>query len=199
MFIFSNELERLTEDQLIQGILKNKPGAAGVLYDRYAPVLLGLCMRYCGNREDAEDVMHDGLIQILRHLHSFKARHHGAFEGWMKRIMINTSLNFLRIKKSRDFIRQDEIHLSNQPDAHDDTTALPGIDLSREELLSMIASLPEGYRAVFNMYVFDDYSHKEIAEILGCSENTSKSQLSKARALLRKKIEEVVHVKYAEQ
>lgn len=187
----------MTEEQLIQAILKNKPGAAGMLYDRYAPVMLGLCMRYCGNREDAEDVMHDGLIRILQHLNTFKSRHPGAFEGWMKRIMVNTSLNFLRYKnKNRALFASQEApdHISEEDD---EEPILSGAEFSREELLSMIASLPEGYRSVFNMYVFDDYSHKEIAEVLGCAENTSKSQLSKARAMLRRKIEESARVKYA--
>ena len=188
----------MTEEQLIETILKNKPGAAGMLYDRYAPVLLGLCLRYCGNREDAEDVLHDGLIRILEHMDKFKSRHPGAFEGWMKRIVINASLNFLRYKnKNRGLFACQEA--PDQPsDESTDEPNLPGTEFTQEELLDMIASLPEGYRAVFNMYVFDDFSHKEIAEALGFTENTSKSQLSKARAMLRKKITEVARVKYAE-
>jgi RNA polymerase sigma-70 factor (ECF subfamily) len=168
----------------------------GVLYDRYAPVLLGLCKRYCGNIEDAEDVLHDGFIKVLQNLSKFTPRGNGSFEGWMKRIMVNTALNHLRNKSKEKNLFSlvapgNETLTENSGDDHQFFTEISG-KVSKEELMLMICSLPNGYRTVFNLYVFESYSHKEIAETLGCTENTSKSQLSKARAMLRKQLNRIV-------
>lgn len=160
------------------------------MYDSYAPAFLSLCIRYCGNREDAEDVLHDGFIKIIRNIDSFRARQPGSLAAWMKRIMINTALNFLR-SKQKDFKIFNSNYPGDLPDVTDEAEGIedePYISLDPEEVLRWICLLPAGYRTVFNLYVFEEFSHKEIAGELGISENTSKSQLSKARALLRKQI-----------
>jgi RNA polymerase sigma-70 factor, ECF subfamily len=159
------------------------------LYDSYAPRFLGLCYRYCGNREDAEDIMHDGFLQIIRSIHRFRSRGEGSMEAWMKRIMVTTSLKYLRdhakYRKSLVFDQIDD--QVNLPEENDD---YPYPEISQEQLLSLITELPLGYRTVFNFYVMENYSHREIAEMLGCSESTSKTQLLKARAWLQRRIKE---------
>jgi len=170
--------------------------AAAEVYDRFAPALLGLCKRYCGNIEDAEDVLHDGFIKILQNLSKFEKRTNGSFEGWMKRIMINTALNHIRSKaREKDIFDFNTLpeEISVQ-ETEEEFLFLKEIEskISKEKLMSMIGDLPVGYRTVFNLYVFESYSHKEIAETLRCSENTSKSQLSKARSLLRKQLKQVL-------
>ena len=159
------------------------------IYDRYAPKFLGLCFRYCGNREDAEDIMHDGFLNIIRNARQFRSRGEGSLEAWMKRIMITTSLKYLRDhakdKKLLVFEPENEPVNNVNDEDHD-----PYPEISQEQLLKLITELPLGYRTVFNFYVLEDYSHKEIAELLQCSENTSKTQLMKARAWLKKRIRE---------
>ena len=182
------------ESALIKEVRRKDRKALEELHDRYAPSLLGICLRYCGNRPDAEDVLHDSFIRIITHLESFEERPDCSFEGWMKRITVHTALNFLR-DKNRKFRWIDPDPVPEIPDEDDDEElTLAGLagHLNKEEILSMILDLPPGYRSVFNLYVFEEYSHREIAETLSCTENNSKSQLSKARSLLRKKIAEVV-------
>jgi RNA polymerase sigma-70 factor (ECF subfamily) len=179
-----------SEDQLIKGAVSRRTDAIKLLYEKHAPSLLSLCLRYCGNIADAEDVLHDGFIKIIKNLHTFKPKEGGSFTGWMKRIMVNTSLNHLRAKsKENKFISLDPLvdKMIISDEEETEQTFNPDT-ISQESVMKMICELPAGYRTVFNMYVFEDYSHREIAEILNFSENTSKSQLSKARAVLKKKL-----------
>jgi RNA polymerase sigma-70 factor, ECF subfamily len=164
------------------------------IYDAYAPALLSLCLRYCGNIEDAEDVLHDGFIKIIRNLHKFRKRDKGSFEGWMKRIVVNTALNFLRNSaRERHFLDIDPIQEKLSAPSEEETILDEIKDkVDVQTVMDLVCQLPAGYRAVFNMYVFESFSHREIAATLNCSENTSKSQLSKARAMLRKKLNELV-------
>jgi RNA polymerase sigma-70 factor (ECF subfamily) len=157
----------------------------GALYDRHASWLLAVCLRYTGNREDAEDVLHDGFMKIIGSFDSFKQT--GSLEGWMRKIMVNTALNYIRNhKKERIFTSlEPDSDIIHDPSEQDDFT---GNELSGEQLMEMICSLPVGYRTVFNLYVMENHSHREISEMLGITENTSKSQLSKARAYLRKRL-----------
>jgi RNA polymerase sigma-70 factor (ECF subfamily) len=159
------------------------------LYNRYAPRFLGLCYRYCGSHEDAEDIMHDGFLNIIRSIHRFRSRGEGSLEAWMKRIMITTSLKYLRDHaKYRKNLVFDSI--DDQINIPEETDEYPYPVISQEQLLQLITELPLGYRTVFNFYVMENYSHKEIAEILKVSESTSKTQLLKARAWLQQRIKE---------
>ena len=181
---------------LIKDVLNNRSKALETLYDRYAPALLSLCFRYAGNMQDAEDILHDGFIKVIRNLSSFEPRPDSSLEAWMKKIMTNTALNFLRDhakeRKQVDIDRIGERMIFSDDDPVEfDLAHLP---VSQDQILQFIAELPAGYRTVFNLYVFEEYSHKEIGERLNCSENTSKSQLSKARALLRARISEKVNI-----
>jgi len=181
---------------LIKDILHNRTKALEELYDRFAPALLSLCFRYAGNMQDAEDILHDGFIKIIKNLSDFQPRPGGSLEAWMKRIMTNTALNFLRDhskeRKQLDLDKiQDKINLAEHEPVDFDLAHLP---VNQDQILQMIAELPAGYRTVFNLYVFEEYSHKEICEHLNCSESTSKSQLSKARAVLRARIHETMNI-----
>jgi len=180
---------------LIKDILQNRSKALEALYDRFAPSLLSLCFRYTGNMQDAEDVLHDGFIKIIKSLPDFQPRPDGSLQAWMKRIMTNTALNFLRDHaKDRKLLDLDKVRekLHLPEDEHPDFD-LAHLPVSQDQILQLIGELPAGYRTVFNLYVFEEYSHKEICEKLNCTESTSKSQLSKARAVLRARISETVN------
>ncbi|MCX6268107.1 MAG: RNA polymerase sigma factor [Bacteroidetes bacterium] len=185
------------EEDLIKKAIARDVRAIEALYDRYAPSMLSVCCRYCGNRDDAEDVLHDGFIKIMQHIGGFKIRSDGSLEAWMRRIIVNTALNFLRSRlKEKNFV--DIVPILEKIDFHDEEEFDPEekyLRVDRDRIMEMIGELPTGYRTVFNLYVFEQYGHKEIAELLQCSENTSKSQLSKARAFLRKKMNELVNKK----
>ena len=171
--------------------LRDKTYTVESLYVKYAPALLSVCLRYCGNLADAEDVLHDGFIKIIRNLPKFKHRSNGTLESWMKRIMVNTALNYIRDhSKEKKFLDIDPISECINIAELEDTwfDELAG-KINPDKVMEMICELPPGYRTVFNMYVFESYSHREIAGLLGCSENTSKSQLSKARGMLRKRLD----------
>ena len=171
--------------------LRDKTYTVESLYVKYAPALLSVCLRYCGNLADAEDVLHDGFIKIIRNLPKFKHRSNGTLGSWMKRIMVNTALNYIRDhSKEKKFLDIDpiseRINIAEQEDTWFDELAGK---INPDKVMEMICELPPGYRTVFNLYVFESYSHREIAGLLGCSENTSKSQLSKARGMLRKRLD----------
>ena len=179
----------ISDDQIIKGCRKGKRHAFNMLYKKYASVMLGICMRYSRNRPEAEDVLQEGFIRVFNNINSFEGR--GSFEGWLKRIMVNTAIN--QFKAGKKHMIYDDIDTSSRAIAALSTTAGEEVyegDFSQEELLGMINDLPDGYRMVFNLFVIEEMSHKEIAAILEFSENTSKSQLSKARKWLRARIVE---------
>jgi RNA polymerase sigma-70 factor (ECF subfamily) len=180
---------------MIKDILSNRTKAVETLYDRYAPSLLSLCFRYAGNMQDAEDILHEGFIKILKNLQDFQPRPDGSLEAWMKRIMINAALNFLRDHaKEKKQLDLDTIHDRLNISEENNDFDLAHLPVTQNQILRMIGELPTGYRTVFNLYVFEEYSHKEICQQLNCTESTSKSQLSKARAVLRSKIYETVNI-----
>lgn len=183
-----------SETALIKEVKKRNRKALEELHNRYAPSLLGLSFRYCGNRSDAEDVLHDAFIKILSGIDAFIERPGNSFEGWLKRITINTALNFIRSKSRANFLVDLNTSLEEPQEEQvaDDPLFKLGEFLTKDMILQMICELPDGYRTVFNLYVFEEYSHKEIATELNFTENTSKTQLFKARAFLRKKILEAV-------
>jgi len=151
--------------------------------------MLGICMRYCKRKDEAEDVMHEGFIKVFSNIAKFRGE--GSFEGWIKRIMINTSLSHYHANLKHYF--QSNINdLEDMLSADDDdNNGVYSNAPSRAQLLSLIQELPDGYRFVFNMYVFEDFSHKQIAAKLEISVNTSKSQLAKARRQLQKKLQSI--------
>jgi len=177
-------------------ILTDRPKSAieitELLYEKHAPGFLSMCIRYCGNIKDAEDVLQDGFIKIIKNLSNFKTRKDGSFEGWMKRIVMNTILNYIRDHAREKRFLDIEVFTDRLADQKEEETHFEELanKIDTDEVMNMICELPCGYRTVFNLYVFESYSHQEIAKELGFSESTSKSQLSKARALLRKRLDQ---------
>ncbi len=179
-----------SDDQIIVGCLDGKRKAFSQLFERYAPVMLGVCMRYCKNRIDAEDVMQDGFIKVFGQIHKF--RRDGSFEGWIKRIMINSAIDNYKSNLKHAFHEDvsEILQASEMADYHDDDDDLPDeMNIPHGKLMEMIQELPDGYRVVFNLFAIENFNHKDIASLLGISENTSKTQLLKARKALRKRIE----------
>ena len=168
------------KEQLIETCLKDNPKAQKMLYDTYSSVLFGICLRYSKNEEEAQDILQDSFIKIFTKLDTYQFT--GSFEGWLKRIVTNTSIEYYRKKITMEHLEE----IGFNPYLAIDSDR--GLEV--EELLKMIQELPEGYRMVFNMYAIDGYTHGEIATKLNISEGTSKSQLSRARAYLQRKFKE---------
>ncbi|MEX2591682.1 MAG: RNA polymerase sigma factor [Anditalea sp.] len=171
-----------TEADIIKGCLKGERKAQQLLYEMYCGKFLALCIRYIKDRDMAEDVMIEGFMKIFQKLSQFKEK--GSFEGWMKKIIIRESLIALRKHKNFGL----EINLDSHEDFH--VHHYESTDMEAAELMEMIQDLPLGYRTVFNLYAIEGFAHAEISELLGISENTSKSQLSRARSLLKQKLAE---------
>jgi len=152
-----------------------------LLYERFSSKMYGVCLRYTENVEDANDVMQEGFIKVYKSLPKFRGE--GSFEGWIRRIFINTSIEHFR--KKVKLYNVNEVHENTIEDAE-----LDALDsLAAKDILNIINELSPGYKQVFNMHVVEGYSHKEIAEILGITEGTSKSQLARAKGALKKIIE----------
>ncbi len=157
------------------------------IYRKYAKRMLSVCMRYAPGREQAEDMMHDGFIQVFRSLDKFTDRGEGSMRAWMERVMINTCLQQLRKK---DLLRNSSLVEAEKEPADDDSLETAAERIPAPVLRGFIQELPPGYRAVFNLYVFEGMSHKEIAEKLNIKEKTSSSQLYRAKCLLASQIKE---------
>ena len=169
--------------KLIESCIKGDRASQKVLYDRLAPRMFPVCIRYVGDRTLAEDILQDGFITLFTHLDSYKGE--GSFEGWARKIFVTTALMSLR--------KKDALKMSDELDAArsmkaDMTTQIQSIGY--KELMELITTLPPGFRTVFNMYAIEGFSHKEIGEMLGISETTSRTQLSRARIWLQNKIKE---------
>ena len=168
--------KELTEAEIVHRCLQNDAPAQNELYRRYAGKMIGICMRYTHNREDANDVLQDGFVKVFLNLKSFKGE--GSFEGWIKRIMINTALKHyqknLKYKNESDIDAAFDLSFDNRIISNMGVT----------ELMKHVQNMPDGYRTIFNLYVIEGYQHNEIGDLLGISEGTSKSQLSRARNYL---------------
>ena len=172
----------VTEKELINGVRKGNRQAQQALYEKYSPVLFGLCRRYVKSYEDSEDVMVEGFYKIMSKIDQYTGK--GNFEGWMKRIMVNESL--MHIRKRHNLNMTVEIADYDMP--KDPTIEQ---DLAAQDILDLLDKLPTGYRTVFNLYVIEGYKHREIAEILQISINTSKSQLILAKKRMKEMVEEL--------
>lgn len=172
----------MTEDELIQGCIRGDATCQKEVFHRYASHMLGVCNRYARNPADAEDILQDGFIKVFNKIHQFKSE--GSFEGWIRRIMVNTALKKYSLRRFEkevsgyDITDKDESSL--EPTAYN--------YLTEKDLLHLINNLPDGYRMIFNLYVIEGYQHEEIAVMLKIQPGTSRSQLVKARAMLQKQI-----------
>jgi len=173
----------LSEADLIAACVRGEHRAQRQLYDQLAGLMLTVCRRYLKHREDAEEALILGFAKMFRALPNY--RFAGSFEGWVRRIMVNESLMQLRQRELMTVSFEDFA----QPENLATTAATADTQLQAEDLMGLLATLPPGYRTVFNLYALEGYGHQEIAELLGISEGTSKSQLSKARALLQRRIQ----------
>jgi len=175
----SNQL--LPESDLIKGCIEGDPQMHRLLYDRFSSMMYAVCLRYSDNIEDANDVMQEGFIKVYNSLSKFRAE--GSFEGWVRRIFINTSIEHFR-KKVKLY------NVSEVPENTVEDGDLSALDvLAARDIMNIINQLSPGYKVVFNMHVIEGYSHKEIAKILGITEGTSKSQLARAKAVLKRILE----------
>lgn len=172
----------MDDTSLVIECVKGDSRAQRMLFERFSKKMLGVCMRYAKSTEQAEDVLQDGFIKVFSKLNDFK--HDGSLEGWIRRIMVNTSLD--QIRKENKLLGNTSL---DNVDYKLQDNAFVLENLAAKDLMKMVQSMPVGYKVVFNMFAIEGYSHKEISEHLGISENTSKSQYSRARAYLRERLE----------
>lgn len=167
--------------ELVNHCLAGDSQAQKQLYDRFSPRMLGVCYRYVQNEHEAEDVLQEGFIRAFRYLKDFRGD--GSLEGWLRRIMVTTALNY--IKSQKNFRAEFEITIAREETASE-LDALERIE--NEELMNLIQQLSPGYRAVLNLYAIEGYSHKEIGDMLGIEESTSRSQFARAKQWLLKRL-----------
>jgi len=177
----------LDQNELITGCINGDTNCQKELFRLYSGKLLSVCIRYTRHRMEAEDILQDAFIKIFQNLQKFEGK--GSFEGWMRRITVNTALK--NYKKSS--YQKESIGLEDYQEGALDPDVLAS--LGEEEILNVIAELPKGYRIVFNLYVIEGFSHREIAQQLGIQESTSRSQLVKARNMLKTKITQLMRIR----
>lgn len=182
----------MDDSQLIIACKKQDRNAQKVLYERYAPVMMTVCLRYSKEEETARDLLHDGFIRAFTQIDSFRGN--GSFEGWLRRIFVNLALeNYRKEKQKNRFmeeygsLKKDEVVVTDEDDPLDIG------DIPREEVMGMIRDLSPGYRTVFNLFIFEEMSHREIAAMLGITEAASRSQFFRAKSLLQKKITAILN------
>jgi RNA polymerase sigma-70 factor (ECF subfamily) len=167
----------MTEEAILLGCLRNDASAQKELYVKYSPKMLSVCYRFAHNREDAEDMLQEGFIKVFSQIHTFRSQ--GAFEGWVRRIMVHTCINIL--KKNKKFNENLDIIYATNLQVREE--AIPSI-VQAKQIVECIRILPIGYRTVLNLYAIEGYSHKEIAGMLDIEESTSRSQYTRARQML---------------
>jgi RNA polymerase sigma factor (sigma-70 family) len=175
--LISESNHSINETDLIKGCLNEDRRMQEELYRRFSPRMYAVCLRYAGNSEEAEDILQEGFIKIFKKLDSFRSE--GSFEGWIRRIFVNTAIEHFRRKRYLQSVSEKE---ENTIEGND----ISVLDkMAAKDIVALIKELSPGYRTVFNMYVIEGYTHKEISEILNISEGTSKSQLSRAKVILQ--------------
>lgn len=172
----------MPDDELVECCLNKDVKAQKLLFNRFAPKMMGVCLRYASSSTEAEDMLQEGLIKVFEKLKMYSGK--GSLEGWIRRIVVNNALDIIRKNKKMKFNTSiDEVGFSLKKEQFIIE------DLTASELMKILQTIPLGYRTVFNMYAIEGYSHKEIADELGISVSTSKSQLSRARNVLKEIIE----------
>ncbi len=178
----SNQM--ISESDLIEGCIRGDRKMQYELYERYAPKMYGVCLRYAANAEEAEDILQEGFIKVYKKISSYRGD--GSFEGWIRRIFVNTAIEHFRKKTYLQPITEQE-------ESTIEGKYLSVLDsLAEKDIIQLVQQLSPGYRTVFNMYVIEGYTHKQIAEALGISEGTSKSQLSRAKLILQDLVKKYV-------
>jgi RNA polymerase sigma-70 factor (ECF subfamily) len=167
----------MTEEAILRGCLKNEATAQKELYNRYSPKMLAVCYRFAHNREDAEDMLQEGFIKVFSQIHTF--RNQGAFEGWVRRIIVHTCIN--NLKKNKKFNESVDIIHATAMQVREES--VPSI-VQAKQVVECIRILPIGYRTVLNLYAIEGYSHREIGTMLDIEESTSRSQYTRAKQML---------------
>ena len=176
--------QNIPESDLIQGCLAGDRRMQEELYKKFSPKMYAICLRYAADADEAQDVLQEGFIKVFKNLEKF--RNEGSFEGWMRRVFVNTSIeNYRKRVNVHTITERDEVRIEDAS-----WNALD--NLAEKDIVQMVQELPPGYRTVFNMYVIEGYSHKEIADLLQITEGTSKSQLSRAKGILQRKVNELI-------
>lgn len=173
----------MTEERIIQGCINEEKAAQKYLYDAYSPKMYYVCLRYSRHASEAQDMLQDGFIKVFDNIGSFKFN--GSFEGWIRRIIVNTALNHCR----KSSFKYEKLGIEDYQDKVVQSKAVS--NMGEKELLALIQKLPEGYRMVFNLYVIEGFSHKEIGEMLEITESTSRSQLAKSRKWMQNELEKL--------
>ena len=170
-------MQNMTEEAILKGCLNNDTIAQRELYNKYSPKMLAVCYRFAHNREDAEDMLQEGFIKVFLQMHTFENR--GAFEGWIRRIVVHTCINIL--KKNKKF--NESVDIINATGVHVREETVTAI-IQAKQVVECIRQLPMGYRTVLNLYAIEGYSHREISNMLDIEESTSRSQYTRAKAML---------------
>ncbi|MGH2553988.1 MAG: RNA polymerase sigma factor [Chitinophagaceae bacterium] len=174
----------ISDNDLIKGCLSGNRRMQEELYRRFSPRMYAVCLRYAGNAEEAEDILQEGFIKIFKKLDSFRSE--GSFEGWVRRVFVNTAIEHFRRKR----------YLMPVTEKEENTIEGKYLsvmdDLAARDIMALVQNLSPGYRTVFNLYVVEGYTHKEIADMMGISEGTSKSQLSRAKVILQDMVRQFI-------
>lgn len=188
----------MTDHELIAGCLRQDRTCQEALYKRFYGKMLGVTLRYARDRDEARDMLQEGFIKVFTSISNFSGK--GSFEGWVRRIVVNTSIDHLR-KNKHEYMIVSTVHSrdGDLPDAVEEADENELLQLSEEQLIACIQQLSPAYRAVFNLYVMENLPHKEISERLGISEGTSKSNLAKARYQLKKILYQKIRTSHGEQ
>ena len=179
----------MSDQQIIDGCARHDRRAQKVLYEKYSRLLLGVCMRYAGDKAEAEDILQDSFLKIFFKIKDFSGT--GSFIGWMRKIVVNTAITHYHVNLKYRYHVDIEEYVSNEQ-------GISGFDeqlFTSDELFKVLNELPRGYRLIFNLYAVEGYKHKEIAEMVGIDTNTSKSQYSRAKAVIRDKLQKLGKLK----
>ncbi|MFM9986329.1 MAG: RNA polymerase sigma factor [Flavobacteriales bacterium] len=184
---FYNQMDEIRE--MIDGCVRGEKRSQDKLYKKFSSLLFGICLRYAKNRMEAQDVLQEVFVKIYNNVHTY--HHDGSFEGWLRRIAVNTSITNYRknLKHAYQEDIDDLVRHKDDPVSHED------LEYTAEEMMKCIEKLPPGYKTVFNLYVIEGFMHKEIGDMLGIDVNTSKSQLSRAKTYLQKELAIISQIK----
>ena len=179
----------LTEEEIIEGCKNGKPACQEALYKLYGVRMKGVCLRYAKTDFEAEDTFHEAFVNVFKNIHTFRD---GSFSSWIRRIFVNAAINTYRRNKNH-YNHQDSYELEIA-----DSSDVSGLDeMNASELVNLINELPTGYKLAINLHIVEGYSHREIGEMLGIAEATSRSQLARAKVLLKKKLDTINSCRYA--
>ena len=179
----------MSELQIIEGCARHERKAQKVLYEKYSRLLLGVCMRYASNKSEAEDILQDSFLKIFFRITDYSGT--GSFVGWLRKVVVNTAITHYHVNLKYRYHVEIEEYVSVE-------SGSAGFDedfFTADELYKVLNELPRGYRMIFNLYAVEGYKHKEIAEMMGIDTNTSKSQYSRAKAVIRDKLEKLGKLK----